>query len=424
MSARPGRPDVHDGLPDIADPGVWERQPPHATFAWLRAHDPVAWWPLGGGDGFWAVTLHEDVVAVTKDVATYSSRGGVISFEDLPAEQAEARRTMLEEDPPRHTALRALVGRDLLPRQVASREGPVRELVAATIGRVVGGGPVEAVAAISRQIPIRLLCTILGVPGEAADDLVRWGNELIGQDDPDYGLALGRAQRARWRDLPFGHPSSLKVLELAGRLRRERLARPRDDLLTRMATGEVEGRRLSETQFGTFFLMLVIAGNETTRHAISSGLLALAEHPGQWDLLRRAGPGARPRAAAVAAEEVLRWSTPISFHRRTATSDTELRGRHLRAGDKVGMYFASANRDERVFDRPEVFDLRRRPNDHVTFGKGGPHFCLGAALARLELRLTLEELAVRARRIELAGPVRRLRSNHINGVKELPLLLA
>jgi cytochrome P450 len=411
-------PSLPDGLPDIADPVVWEREAPQRTFAWLRAHDPVAWWPLGDGDGFWALSLHADVLAVSRDVATFSSRGGAISYEDLPAAQADARRTLLEEDPPRHTDLRALVSHDFLPRAVAERQAPLRSLVAATIERTIGAGPVDAVAEIAARIPIRLLCALLGVPGEAAGDLVRWGNELIGQDDPDYGPALDAAERARWRDLPFGHPSSLKLLELAAALRAERLARPCEDLLTRMAHGEVEGRRLSEAEFGTFFLMLVIAGNETTRHTLSAGLLALAEHPDQWALLRGTD------AASVAAEEVLRWSTPINFHRRTATRDTELRGRRIRAGDKLGMSFASANRDERVFDRPDLLDLRRRPNDHVTFGKAGPHFCLGAALARLEVRLVLEELAARVRRIERAGPLRRLRSNHINGLKELPLVLA
>lgn len=180
---------------------------------------------------------------------------------------------------------------------------------------------------------------------------------------------------------------------------------------------EAGGRRLSGAEFDRYFLMLVVAGNETTRHAISAGLLALAEHPDQWDLLRR------PGAAAAAAEEVLRWSTPINFHRRTATRDVELRGRRIRRGDKLGMYYASANRDERVFDHPPTFDVTRRRNDHLTFGKAGPHFCLGASLARLELRLLLEELAARVGGVELAGPVRRLRSNHINGLKELPLRL-
>jgi len=306
----------------------------------------VSWWPLRDGDGFWAVALHEDVLAVSRDVAAFSSRGGVVSYEDLPAEQADARRTMLEEDPPRHTALRALVNRDFLPRQVARREVALRRLVADTIDRAATGAPLDAVATVARQIPIRLLCGILGVPGEAADDLVRWGNELIGQDDPEYGPPLPAAERARWRDLPFGHPSSLRVFELARSLRRERLARPRDDVLTRMAIMEAGGRRLSGAEFDRYFLMLVVAGNETTRHAISAGLLALAEHPDQWDLLRR------PGAAAAAAEEVLRWSTPINFHRRTATRDVELRGRRIRRGDKLGMYYASANRDERVFGPP------------------------------------------------------------------------
>jgi len=411
---------IPEGLPDISDPGVWERAAPHETFAWLRAYDPVSWWPLGDGDGdgFWAVVLHDDVLAVSRDVAGFSSRGGVISYEDLPPEQADARRTMLEEDPPRHTALRGLVNRDFLPRQVARSEAALRALVARTIERAATGAPVDAVGAVSRQVPIRLLCGILGVPEEAADDLVRWGNELIGQDDPEYGPALGPAERARWRDLPFGHPSSLRVFELARTLRRERLARPRDDVLTRMAVGEVEGRRLDQAEFDRFFLMLVVAGNETTRHAISFGLLALAEHPAQLELLRR------PGAARTAAEEVLRWSTPINFHRRTATRDCELRGRRIQAGDKLGLYYASANRDERAFDRPSAFDVARRPNDHLTFGKAGPHFCLGASLARLEVRLVLEELAARVRGIEQAGPVRRLRSNHINGLKELPLRFA
>jgi cytochrome P450 len=255
------------------------------------------------------------------------------------------------------------------------------------------------------------------VPEEQVADLIRLGNQMIGSDDPEYvGPVIDGVDPEEFRLLPFAHPAALDAFRMVWEVAGARRANPTDDVLTALALGEVEGRRLSDQELGTYFVLLVIAGNETTRHTISSGVAALAGSPEQWEALR-AGDVDLNRAA----DEVIRWASAIHFHRRMATRDVEIGETQIRAGEKVALYFASANFDEEVFTDPFRFDLRRSPNEHVSFGRGGPHFCLGAHLARLEVRVVLEELAARVSRIELLGPPVRLRSNHINGLKHLPV---
>jgi cytochrome P450 len=407
-------------LVDLTDPDLWKQGVPHDEFRRLRAETPVAWSEHPGGHrGFWVVSRHSDVVSVSRDVETFSSRDGVISLDDLAPDQLEARRTMLEEDPPRHRELRSLTSGHFTPGAVKAHEDLIRALAVDCIEFALAQGECDLVPALSERVPIRVLARILGVPDEQVDDLIRLGNRMIGSDDPEYiDPMLDVVDPGELRLLPFGHPSALEAFRMAWELASARRAEPADDVVTALAFGEVGGRRLSDQELATYFVLLVIAGNETTRHTISSGIAALADLPEEWEALR-AGEVDLNRAA----DEVIRWATAIHFHRRLATRDVSIGDTSIRAGEKVALYFASANFDEEVFADPYRFDLRRFPNEHVSFGRGGPHFCLGAHLARLEVRVVLEELAARVSRIELLGPPVRLRSNHINGLKHLPVRL-
>jgi cytochrome P450 len=261
-----------------------------------------------------------------------------------------------------------------------------------------------------------VLVRILGAPPEDAPRLIELGNRMIAKEDPEYSGSSADGDPADYRLLPFGSPAAVELIEYGEWLADQRRARPEDDLVSKLVHAEIDGERLTEAEFANFFALLVIAGNETTRHALSQGILALAAHPADLAAL-----AADRSFAPTATEEVLRWATPVFYFRRTATCDTELRGVPVAAGDKVVNWYISANFDEDVFGEPYRFDIRRDPNDHVTFGKSGPHYCLGAYLARLEIRVMLEELAPRLRSIEVTGPVARVRSNFINGVKHVPV---
>jgi cytochrome P450 len=409
-----GRPTVRV---DLTDPDLWQVGVPHDEFRRLREHAPVAWAGHPGGHrGFWVVTRHADVVAVSRDVSTFSSRGGVITLDDLDVDQLEARRTMLEEDPPRHRMLRNLTAAHFTPGAVRAFTGFVRKLAADVIEEAIDSGGCDLVESLSEKVPIRVLAKILGVPDRDVGDLVWFGNQMIGMDDPEYDPGRARDEDARL--LPFGHPAARDAFDLAWELARQREMEPRDDVMTALALGEVDGVRLSPDELGAYFVLLVIAGNETTRHTITSGVRALADDAAQWTRLMEG-----ETTTSLAADELIRWATAIHFHRRTATQDVELNGVKIAAGEKVVMYYASANFDESVFADPFELDVGRQPNDHVSFGRGGPHFCLGAHLARLEVGVVVEELAARVRRIELLSPPERLRSNHINGIKHLQVRL-
>jgi cytochrome P450 len=266
-------------------------------------------------------------------------------------------------------------------------------------------------------VPIRVLARIMGLPGADLDRFIDLGDRLIANTDPDVtDVVWGRDDTDAYRRFPFRSPYGKQLWDLGRGIVAERLGRPGDDLLSTLLAAEVDGDRLSETDLDNFFSILVVAGNETTRIAIAQGVLAFCEHPDQWARLR-----ADPSLAASAAEEVLRWTCPTHFMRRTAAADTELGGARIRAGDKVVLWYVSGNRDEAEFDAPERFDVGRSPNRHLSFGRGGPHLCLGAHLARLEVEVVLSALAQRVAAFELAGAPRRIRSNFTNGLRQLPV---
>ncbi|HYJ74959.1 MAG TPA: cytochrome P450, partial [Kineosporiaceae bacterium] len=340
----------------------------------------------------------------------------------LDAEQLEVRRSMLETDGDRHRALRRLLQDEFTPKGLAGYETFLRGLARVTVDAAVAKGSFDVVEDISADFPINVLVRLLDVPADHTGQLIAWGNRMIGNSDPDYADVLADSEESeQYRLLPFRSPAAVEVFEYGFELAGRRRGGDASDLVSRLVNHVPEdGVPLSDHDFRSYFLLLVVAGNETTRHAISHTIDALLDHPDQLATLQN-----EPSLIAPAVEECLRWASPVYHFRRTATRDVELHGRTIRAGDKVVAWFASANRDERVFDEPYRFDVLRRRVDHVAFGKGGPHFCLGNQLARLELRIMLEELVPRLpATLRRTGPVTRVRSNFVNGIKTFPVALA
>jgi len=351
------------------------------------------------------------------DWATYSSEVGAVSLEELDPEQLEIRRSMLETDPPRHTKLRSICAKRFSARGVGQYADWIRDVAREVLdAALVSDEPFDFVGSISRELPIRFLCSIFTVPQEDAPQLISWGDKMIANQDHELSAAvIDKVDTEEYRLLPFRSPVARDVFAYADAQADERRAEPSDDVIQALVTAQNEGV-LNEREFHNYFSLLMIAGNETTRHTISAGMLALMANRDQMQLLTD-----EPERIPLAVEEILRWATPVLHFRRTATRDVELRGETIHAGDKVVTWYISANRDEDAFDEPGAFDVTRKPNDHVTFGPGGPHFCLGAHLARLEATILFEELLPRIRSIELAGPTERIRSNFVNGIKRMPV---
>ncbi|MGH8914228.1 MAG: cytochrome P450 [Acidimicrobiia bacterium] len=408
--------DLGEENADLTSHDTFVRSVPHATFARLRKEEPVAWVEETDGAGFWALTKHADISAVSRDFRRFTASRG-IRIEQMAPDELEARRTMMEHDPPEHARLRRLLQPGFTPKVVATYQAAFRLLAGQVLDRALSLGEFDFVTEIARELPIRLLCRLLGVPESDAGNLVAWGDQMISNADPEYTpVVIDRISTEEYRLLPFRSPAALEVFRYAEEVAAERRKRPGDDIIGVLLTAEPDGRPLTDLEFKNFFTLMMVAGNETTRHTISHGLTYLLDHPRQMEQLRD-DPG---ELSAGATEEILRASSVTMHFRRTATEDVEMRGRVIEAGDKVVMWYPSANYDEEVFDDPFRFDIRREPNDHLTFGTGR-HVCLGASLARLEVRVFFEELLKRASSIELTGAPDRLRSNFINGIKHLPV---
>jgi len=405
---------------DLSDLDVFERNGAWPLFDVLRDEEPCHWNPEPGGNhGFWALTRHADIATVTRDEETFSSEVGGANLEELDDEQIDVRKSMLETDGARHWALRRLLQHQFTPRGLAGYEVFLRGLTRTTIDSALAKGDFDFVKEVSADFPIRVLARMLDVPDERTGQLIEWGNRMVGNSDPDYADVLADSEESEeFRLLPFRSPAALEVFEYGFELAAMRRGGTGDDLVSKLVNQVPEdGVPLSERDFRNYFLLLVVAGNETTRHAISHSMKALLDNPDQLALL-----AAEPERIPGAVEEFLRWASPVYHFRRTATRDIELYDKQVKAGDKVVVWFASANRDARVFEDPYRFDVTRTKIDHVTFGKGGPHFCLGNQLARLEIRIMFEELIPRlAGGIELTGDVKRVRSNFVNGIKKFPV---
>jgi cytochrome P450/nitrite reductase/ring-hydroxylating ferredoxin subunit len=408
---------------DLTDLDVWERGVPYDWLALLRREAPLHWQPEEEGSGFWVLTRYEDVVRVAKEWETFSSELGGTSLQDLTPEELAARRSMIDTDPPPHTRMRALVNKGFTPRVVNAYEERIRALARDILRTAVARGEFDWVESVAAEIPMWVFSEIMGLPVEDRRLIIELGDKILGNTDPEVVGEENVAERAlrdpELRKLPFSSPFSLDLIEYGRALGEARRQDPRDDITTRLVEAELDGSRLSEQEFGTMFILLTTAGNETTRHTLSLGLVDLLANRDELERLVD-----DPSLAATAADELLRRAHPVHHFRRTATQDVVLHGRRIARGDKVTIWYAAANYDDRQFPDPYRLDVGRAPNKHVTFGLGGPHFCLGAHLAKLEVRIWLEELVPYLPRLELTGEPVRLRSNFFNGVKRLPVRIA
>ncbi|MFN8079809.1 MAG: cytochrome P450 [Kineosporiaceae bacterium] len=387
-------------------------------FDTLRREDPLHWSEEPAPNkGFWSVTRYADIATVDGDPDTFTS-SRFVNLEEVDDDLMDARRSILETDGARHAALRKLVQREFSPRNLRQYEDFLRQLTKVTVDEALSTPEFDFVQKISADFPIQVLARLLDVPKEHTGQLIAWGNEFVGNTDPDYTkFRADLPESDKYKHLPFRSPTVQEVWDYGNDLKAKRTGGDGTDLISILANRMPEdGIPLSQKDFENYFTLLVIAGNETTRHSISHAMLALINHPEQLRYLQE-----DPSRIAGALEELLRWASPVYHFRRTATRDVELHGKTIREGDKVVMWFASGNRDEDVFPDPYTLDVTRTNVDHMTFGKTSPHLCLGNNLARMEIRLMFEELLPRLGSIELAGEVKRVRSNFVNGIKKFPV---
>jgi len=390
---------------DLLDPDVFRMGRHPEMFRLLRAEDPVHWTDEPDGSGFWSITRHADLIEVNREPQLFSSAVHGISIPDIGPEGDMVREMMLYMDPPRHTRYRRLVNKGFTPRMIGLLETGLRTKSELIVDNVIEAGTCDFVIDIASELPLQAIAELMGVPAEDRHKLFDWTNRMIGIDDPEFEGDRDSAGEA-----------AAELYMYANSLAAEKRQQLSDDILSKLLGAEIDGDALSETEFDMFFMLLSVAGNETTRNATSHGMKALLDNPDQFAKLK-----ANPDLLSGAIEEILRWATPVLHFRRTATQDYELGGKQIKEGDKVVIWHISANRDETVFDDPFTFDIERSPNDHIAFGGGGAHFCLGASLARMELNLIFNEILQRLPDMTAAGDAEYLRSNFIGGIKHMPV---
>lgn len=393
---------------DVISIDAYSEGPPHDLLTVLRKEAPIIRHrgiEPGYPEWFWCITRHADVVEVSRRFHDYSSaKRGSLMNDDRP--DLEMARMMIDLDPPEHTRLRSLVNRGFTPKAMHMLEAHFRDVARRLVDEALDKGTVDFVDAVSAELPLIAIAELVGIPVEDRRKVFHWSNTMIGSSDPDFSGSPDD-----------GAAAAAELYMYSNELARQRRENPKDDIITTLIS-EHDGDILSEHEFDLFMMLLAVAGNETSRNGISHGVLALIQNPSQWELLR-----SDPSLVNSAVEEILRWGTPVNYFRRTATCDVELHGVKIEEGDSVGLIYPSANRDETVFDNPFTFDITRNPNPHLTFGGGGPHFCLGSNLARLEMRILFEELVTKVKRVDLIGQVRKLRSSFIHGIKTMPVAL-
>ena len=406
-----------EGIADLSSHDSFVNRVPHKTFEALRRDDPVAWFDERDASGFWAITRHEDITEISKSFRQFTTRQG-IRLEEMTAEERNARLTMMEQDPPEHTRLRRLVNRTFSRRFIDTYRDRVRAIVSRVLDEALKQDEFDCVDAIAKPLPMLMLAGVLGVSEEDGAWLADKGDEMMANSDPDFtDHVVDQTDTDAFRLMPFRSPAGAEVFEYAERQAALRRGKPSGDVISLLLEPDRDGEPLTDHEFKNFFTLLVVAGNDTTRYAVASAVDLLAREPRLFEQLQ----GADEALWGTAVEELLRISSPTMHFRRTAVEDCEMHGRTIAAGDKVILWFISGNFDERVFDDPYNADFARDPNPQMAFGRGGPHLCLGLWLARLELRIVLEELTRRVRTIRPAGQALRLRSNFINGIKSLPV---
>ena len=402
-------PDIPPGF-DFTDPDLYASRVPSEEFAELRRTQPVWWNAQRRGsagfddEGYWAVTKHADIIDVSKRSEVFSSweNTALIRFdESIERDAIEMQRViLLNMDPPQQTKVRAIVSRGFTPRSVMNMRGNLQQRAERIVATALAEGTGDFVADVACELPLQAIAELIGVPQEDRKKIFQWSNQMIGSDDPEFSDA--------------GTMAAMELLTYAMQMAENRKVEPRDDIITKLVNASIDGEELSSDEFGYFVLMLAVAGNETTRNAISHGMLAFFDHPEQWELFKAQRP-------ETAADEIIRWGTPVTVFQRTALADTELGGQRIKQGQRVGLFYRSANFDEEVFDHPERFDILRDPNPHVGLGGFGAHYCLGASLAKLEIGLIFNAIADAMPDIRPAGQPERLRSGWLNGIKHLPV---
>lgn len=406
-----------DGI-ELESGSVWTcpREEREGIFAALRANRPVAWMQelnkrfYTPGPGFWAITKHADIEYISRNPELFCSGKGATSIADVPAEQNPFYGNLINVDDPRHQRLRGLISTGFTPAQLKKLQAPVIEAARKIVDGLVGKGEGDFVTELAAPFPIKIICDILGIPDSLHGFVFDKTNILLGSSDPQF------VPKDMDISVAFYNAAS-ELAEMMREMRTERLKNPTDDLTTLLVNAEIDGERITEDELASFFVLLVVAGNDTTRTAISQGMFALSQNPDQRAIWRNDFE----KVAPTAVEEIVRWTSPVIYMRRTATRDTELRGVEIKEGDKLVLWYYSANRDEDVFDDPYQFDVLRDPNDHVGFGGPGPHFCLGANLARREITVIFREIFERLPEMEVIGDPVYLKSNFINGIKNLPV---
>ena len=394
---------------EIVDPVYYGRYGyPHASWAWLRRHAPVAWFEAPGMLPFWAITKYDDCSAILRDHRRFliAPRIAVFPEEQAPTD-APPFRHLLNMDPPDHGQYRNLLSQHFTPKALERKRAAVGAIVDETLARVADRTELDFVETVAAVVPLAVIAEMLGIPRADWQHMFRLSNTLLGAADPEYqhGATLAEtAERARQ-----------EFVEYFGRLSAARRREPRDDFITTLANAQVGGAPIPEWELVSYYVLLIVAGNETTRNATSGGLLALMENPAELEKLRR-----NPNLAPTAVEEVVRWVSPVVQFCRTAAEDVEIRGTKVRKGEACCIFYPSANRDEDVFADPFTFGVDRAPNEHYGFGIG-VHFCLGANLARLELQEIFTRLVARLDEVELAGPVERMHSSFVGGIKRMPV---
>jgi methyl-branched lipid omega-hydroxylase len=403
--------------PDLSDIGFWtapiaERA---AAFAALREHEPVSFFPepdigLPRGPGFWALTRLDDLAEASRNAGVFASGKGATNVVDQPPEFREFYGSMINMDDPRHARLRRIVSRGFTPKRLAVLTDEVQRTARAIVDDVIDQGECDAVSAISARLPLKIVCDMMGVPASQYGFVFDRSNIILGPADPEY---VAETENIVTALLQAGND----LAELMRDLGRHRVENPTDDVTSALVNAEIDGERLTPDELASFFILLVVAGNETTRNAISWGLHLLTEHPEQRAAWLADIDGVTPTAV----EEIVRWASPVIYMRRTLATDAVLGGQQMREGDKIALFYWAANRDPAHFRDPDAFDVRRSPNPHVGFGGAGPHFCLGAHLARREMTVMFRELLTRVPDVAATAPPQRLTSMFINGIKRLPV---